>query len=420
MSYGLFLYFNIGMIILLCEFGICKNLMFILCGRVLFHIYQKEVYKMRWGSLFKKYNIIILLIIFIISSICYVFWKTPFIVNGDEIVYKQLSYEIWKGQIASSFLYPLLYPLVISPAFVFGKYFWVAAYVINILLKAFGIFVIYQLLLRLVREKTAVLISILIAFSPIYYIYSRIIMAENLFSMLLCINVLFHMIYSSREKNENLFTIIAALLSFLLYETKYIGLILIPIFFLYWIYSYLITTGEKGHERLKTVLRRGGIYIGIVCGFILLYALYYAFRSQQPMTFKLLEETMGFYTSSAPGHTGYRLTVQGKWLICYSLYAILGMIPMLAAIHRRKGIVKQNLETKSREILLLAISMGLIYIAARHSSLIGYNDSIMIKLLGRYVSYATPLFSILFGIVYENTVHCRKKGLIMIGGGIQY
>lgn len=94
---------------------------------------------------------------------------------------------------------------------------------------------------KVTDEERAFFILIIIAFSPIYFCYSRILFAENLACPLLIINLLYHKAYRKRLIDENIswrcrfyYCAIAALLSLGLYWTKYLMLVTLPIFCLFW------------------------------------------------------------------------------------------------------------------------------------------------------------------------------------------
>lgn len=63
---------------------------------------------------------------------------------------------------------------------------------VNILFKGACLLIIWRLLKKNTHETRALYVLILIAFSPIYFLYSRLLMAENLACPLLIISVLYH------------------------------------------------------------------------------------------------------------------------------------------------------------------------------------------------------------------------------------
>lgn len=65
----------------------------------------------------------VLLLIFVISQIAFVFYSKPYIVNGDEKVYKQIAQDIFYGNPVSSFHYPFLYPAILAPGLMCKQHF---------------------------------------------------------------------------------------------------------------------------------------------------------------------------------------------------------------------------------------------------------------------------------------------------------
>jgi len=121
-------------------------------------------------------------------------WKPVYLVY-DELLYKELALDILHLKPLQSYMYPPLYSLMISPGFMMGDYFYEGILACNILGKAVGLYIIYCLLIRISDEHTSALALCMIGFSPIYFIYSRYILAENLFAPILIITILYYIIY---------------------------------------------------------------------------------------------------------------------------------------------------------------------------------------------------------------------------------
>ena len=101
--------------------------------------------------------------------------------------------DIFQGEAVSSFHYPFVYPFILSLSFYFGDAFYNVMLFENILLKTILLAVIFKMLASVVenREDRGLVLT-LIAFSPSYFLYSDWIMAENLFSPLLLITILYY------------------------------------------------------------------------------------------------------------------------------------------------------------------------------------------------------------------------------------
>ena len=107
--------------------------------------------------------------------------------------------------------------------------------------------------------------------------------------------------------------------------------------------------------------------------------------------------SLGFSSGSGPENTGYKMLPQMKWIICYTAYPFLqaGIIVGENLKIRWKDIPKS---IRENIIFLRIISLLLIFVAARHSSLVDYNADGMLKLLGRYVTYIVLIEIIIYAI----------------------
>ena len=347
----------------------------------------------------------VLLLIFVISQIAFVFYSKPYIVNGDEKVYKQIAQDIFYGNPVSSFHYPFLYPAILAPGLMCKQHFLWAMLCINIVIKAIGLGVIYVLLRKLLPSGRILAVTIMIACTPGYFVFSRLLLSENLSVPLSLITALYHMIFrrekiSDENKNKGRvrFTIGAALLSLSLFWTKYLMLVLLPIFCLYWCTACL---NREKKSTVRYFVWDGIVYVSTVCIFIGLYFLLYAARTEAEPTFELLKATMGFATKAGPESTGYALLPSGRWIICYLAYAILGNVLIVAHIIGRADYPKLC-AFKGHFYFIISLVVMLIFVSARHSTLVYYNEGgQMVKLLGRYITYITPLTVVVWGFLVD-------------------
>lgn len=351
-----------------------------------------------------------------------VFYKTPIGFISDEVLYKRIADSLFHFQPAISWHYPILYPLLISPGLFFNTYFYEAMVMINIIFKGLCLIVIWKLLRRETDNERAFYILILIGFSPIYFLYSRVLFAENLACPLLIINFLYHESFRKKLLSDDIstkkklgFTVIASLLSLALFWTKYLMLITLPVFCLCWCSVYL---REKSAVwiKVKKFMGTAILYTLMVLVCILGYAFCYAVRTGMPLTLETITGTMGFGIGSGPANNGYAITVEAKWLLSYALYALLGAVPIIAGIIVMTG--RRCLNNNKAMITLGAILiLALVYISARHSTYVDYNaGGKMMNLCGRYVAYATPILAICWLRTYINTAKNKLK--IVWGGAI--
>lgn len=185
-------------------------------------------------NVFRTYRKLILIIVcFLIVQTVYVYstGRSP-VVLSDESLYVRIARQIAKTGVQDNFQYPFLYPLTVCLSLGAGRELYSMALAVNILLKTILLLVIFQLLKKFLEEKICLAALVLIAFSPIYFMWSRMIMAENLMAPLFVITVLFHYTYRRTANKWN--TLIAASLALSLWMTKYLAIVLLPFFCIYW------------------------------------------------------------------------------------------------------------------------------------------------------------------------------------------
>ena len=343
------------------------------------------------------------IIIYFFLQLIYVYANGTCVSVSDEYTYKQIAMDIFPGEAVSSFHYPFVYPFILSLSFYFGDVFYNVMLFENILLKTILLAVIFKMLASVVenREDRGLVLT-LIAFSPSYFLYSDWIMAENLFSPLLLITILY---YISRRnimisdtialKNKLSSSAIAGALAVALFETKYLAIILIPLWFAFWFScSVPLLKNKKVIKEALLCIICWGISVGLVLGGVVLT---YCVKSGCKIDLEIVKLSLGFSSGSGPENTGYKMLPQMKWIICYTAYPFLqaGIIVGENLKIRWKDIPKS---IRENIIFLRIISLLLIFVAARHSSLVDYNADGMLKLLGRYVTYIVLIEIIIYAI----------------------
>lgn len=368
-----------------------------------------------------KKRLILFGVIWLSLQLILVFCKKPIGFISDEILYKRIAHSLFRFEPALSWHYPILYPMLISIGFLFGGYFYEAMLVVNILAKGIGLIIIWKLLRKEADEGRALYLLALIGFSPIYFIYSRVLMAENLSCILLIINVLYHEHYRKKGLEEDcanrwMYTVGASLLSLALFWTKYLMLVTLPVFCLFWCIPHL-KTGRKTAAKAFSFLREGFFYTFIVVICIIAYAGIYAIRVKQPFTLDLLTGTMGFAAASGPSNNGYAMSAEFKWILSYVLYAVLGAVFVIVGMiaDTKKGLLEKN---RAIVILNMILIVVLVYVSARHSTHVDYNEGTkMMNLCGRYVAYAVPLLAICWIRTCNITEKASASLARKVGGG---
>ena len=370
-----------------------------------------------------------ILIILILSAaqLVYVYFGQSLLTSvkrPDKADYVKVAEDLLDGGGLYEFQYPFAYSFFVGLAAFFPERLQNNLfYAMQVVWKAGFLLAIFCALRKKLKEEESLIAILLVGLSPLWFMYSFRYMAENLEVPLVILTMLLH--FNMREVlsgnasagKKLLYTFIAALLAWLCFMTKYLCLLLLPVFCLLWGSGALIARavgpagpskgGAPGTKpfcfepdnhssrlsggRIARAAVWSVIYTGIVLALIVLYAAIIAKGQGRPLKLDVIKLTMGFSQASGPDKVGYVFLPDGKWVLCYTLYGLLGASVFAASLIGRASWEKTR-KYLAEVLGILAAAAVLIYAASRHSTLAWYNtDGYMLKLLGRYVSLMTTM-----------------------------
>ncbi len=339
----------------------------------------------------KAFRILLIAFVFllIIKSIIAITIPSPSIFS-DEYYYSKLARSFFFNHEfsihnESNLLYPPLYPIAISSAYLFSnmKDVYLLMKIINVLLISSIIFPIYFLLKEFLTKKQATISSIVISFFPPLFLMPIYIMAENLFYPLILWTIF--LLYKSQKGNSWLYPILTGIFLGLSFLTKVLGvaLFLVPITFV--IINKLLKKQTISFSKLLVIYL---LAILIISPWIILTGLERGFT---------LQGILGVYAKEATSLTRHAnfTTTFINWLFSYMAYilAAIGIIPLGLLLTR-----KLSNETKPLAyILLLTIAAFLLVVAYTSSG--GPQDKnfpwVSGRPIGRYIEGVIPLALIL-------------------------
>ncbi len=183
---------------------------------------------------YAKYILLVFVLLVVVKSLISVTIAAPSIWS-DEYSYVKLAQGIFtehRPTISGVFTdtLPPLYPLVISPAYIFKDMSatYAAMKIINSIISSLILFPAFLLASEFLSRKRAFLCALLISVIPANFSFSNYIMAENLFYPLVLFTIYF--LYKSHEKNSGLFSALAGIAAGLAILTKSLGFLLLVIF----------------------------------------------------------------------------------------------------------------------------------------------------------------------------------------------
>ncbi|MFI3206425.1 MAG: glycosyltransferase family 39 protein [Clostridia bacterium] len=336
---------------------------------------------------------------------------------GDEMIYFAISYDIFAGNGINDVQYPIVYPLITAVAFFFEEPYRVIQ-LINIFLNSLIPFVTYFFIRNMFEREKVVIISILMLVSSFAVCFPSFVMGENLMYLLFLVAFFFHFKYAGEKSLK--FAFIAGLLLAVMYMTKYLALLMLPAFGLYWICQYFKKEDIK--KSLIDILKNFAVY-GIAYGLVvILYAFIYSNVNGLALSIDVIKEIGGFSVATGPERVGYSFIPQLKWIGMYVVYAFVLLIPCVIVIVAKIKNAKFLKEFDSKVLKLIFLSVLLVmftcYTASRHSTLAPYNSTgNMIKLLGRYVSYASTFSIIIAVVLFDKKEMISKKKAILLALG---
>lgn len=339
----------------------------------------------------------LLLVVVLLYKHLFLIAATGPIIMYDELLYKNNALRLFSFQLfAPGEIYPPLYSLILSPAFLFDNWYD-SMIVINGLLSSFFLIPVWFLARKFVSPPMAMFLVLLTALLPFQVVYPRFIMSENL-AMLLFMSVM--VLAVDGTKGSKWRAIVLGLVLGLSFLTKYLFLPAIFIIILYW---FLVDGFGGGSVLLlgrDNVIKAAFLLIGLALAII-------------PWVVFAIYSNLPLYKAFGGGISGIRSTDISvfsfvQFALAYFSYLVLSNAPMLvplllfgAPIIRRD--IRRRLITKDVKFLLLVFMLAGLYwlVGTQHSFGAVYNYPIPQNIQGRYLMYLTPLLMIAGGMVVE-------------------
>ncbi|MDD5254374.1 MAG: glycosyltransferase family 39 protein [Candidatus Nanoarchaeia archaeon] len=332
----------------------------------------------------------ILIGIFILSIIIKIilayFIKNP-IAFSDDYTYMQIARTFfYSGKIIITpgiNFYPPLYPIVISIAYLFHNMNLVffLMKVINSILSSLIIFPVYLLARDFLEEKQAIIVSLISLMIPSSFMFSNVIMAENLLYPLILFSIYF--IYKSFTTRRIIYDILTGVFVALSCLTKNIGLGLLLIILV--VFLYKLT--KKHYYEIKKKI--------VVALFFILVSLSWWINN-----YKVFGLSLGVITLADPTITKTAsIPSLFTWFFIYISYIILASGIILFALNLNFIIKSKEKNENILALIILTSIIIFIAIATLHSSKAPFKEMtdlfyLVGRPLGRYLSFLLPLIFI--------------------------
>ncbi len=338
--------------------------------------------------------------------------KAPDLMN-DELAYRRIAEFIFSNSpyvdLSNTNLtaanYPILYSIVLSPAFLFGDNFYIAMKGINIILSSIAIIGVWKLSRVFLDEKKSLFCCLIFAVIPFMWRFPQATLSENLFYPL----IIFALFFFVKDYSKHLFrdNFILALLLAAMINTRHAAWVVLIVFAAAWIVKYFFIKKEIGLAKKMALLC---MVAGTVCALYLPW-LFYCFSKG----FTLMEATGSKASPAMRGvaFAGARSYI--KWFVFYCSYLLLMIAPFFVYLQLAiKNMIKNKFRTKENKyfVFIIVLAFAMILIATLHSAKAYYNYPVPGYIIGRYITYLFVPFLIMGAIgikgLYENKMVFKK------------
>lgn len=318
---------------------------------------------------------------------------------GDEMKYFDMAESLNRGffSIAQTHVAPPLYSLTILPALVFAEYTFDLIKIINVIVSSVIIFPIYFICRGFLNKEKSLVVAIIACLNPFHLVFPRRILSENLYYLIFLWTMYFVHGKPFSKKAGLLLDVFTGIMLGLLYLTRYISLVVIPMFMLAWWVKPFDENDRLLKPSIKKITRF--ILIGAIAALVFCPWIIHAISEDVPAKLAL-----GFVITAKTNPEQLTLSRFLIWLILYTAYIVIMISPLMPFILNSVASLKISnwREKYGRFIIQIALVLaGLLIAATRHSWRATYNAVIPTILMGRYVLFLAVPFLILFFITLD-------------------
>lgn len=350
----------------------------------------------------KKYDILIpaaAYVVMVVFKILFVIGNRTVPNLSDEFTYIEFARQLAENGSYSSVQYPLFYPLLLTPAFLFGDNFYIAMKIINVLWSSLISVLVYFIARKFVGYKESAICTAFSMVLPFQYTFPMIMLSENVYYPLFLLAVL---ILISDIKNEWLEVIGFGVLLGIMFMTRHVTLVMLPVFGMAWV---LKKFSQK--TKFRTIFIQG---CAMVLSCLVAYMPWFVMQFRNGYRVKVI---IGFSIASKTNPeqlTTDRLVMVAIFYLCF-LAVILA--PVLGIMLKSFFAIEwKNLCSRYNRLWFLVWGLLAINFVAvvRHSWRANYNYPVFERIKGRYLLYFPMLFAVLAVItLYHRRVVIKNK-----------
>ena len=364
----------------------------------------------------KEYTkkIVLLIVLLTIIKIVISSFIPTISIFSDEYIYAENAQNIhdsgsFESQGVAQKTYPPLYPLMLSISYLFKDmnivYFIIKC--INAIVSSLIVIPAFLLAKEFLEEKKAFYTALLIGILPASFSFAPYIMAENMFYPLFLTS--FYFVFKSFKENVYWWDVGAGISIALLYLTKVLGLLLIPVVGIYFFYALW----QKRFVQIPKKIIMALSFLFVITPWII-----------KKMA---LQESTNAISVVAGGYGREVFNIASPkfmlpfmtWTLYYTAFLALASGVILFVLSLKQLKEKKNESGKKFVVLSVITTIVTILIAANHNATIKTTYPSLFswatgRLIGRYAEAVIPLI-ILCGMLFiakKRKAQTYKKEII--------
>jgi len=339
---------------------------------------------------------LVFILILIFKSLHFVDTIGP-ILNFDEFIYKNTGFQLYDPNVqVSSYHYPPAYPALIGLSRFFGNSFFQVIIMINIFITTLPLFLAYWFLHKYVDRLNAFWGAVLCSSIPMNWFQPGMVMSENLYYPLLMIVSFYFILYSDKQKLS--YSVGAGILFAVLHLTRYITLTILPFFGLIWILDDLWDSDKR-----KNISHIFSKIIICLASYLFIYSIWIFINLRAHRSLSLLPKFFGWRAEDSISPVDLPLTIIGlfRFIGYYMAYFFMMIGPLIYVLIANLHMPREwGRMTTIRKFIILTffITGTLVFVSAWHSWRSDYNYPETKYIMGRYISFLSPL-AIIIGYI---------------------
>jgi hypothetical protein len=312
---------------------------------------------------------------------------------GDELLYKTAAFELTQSHTYSLAPnpYPPLYPLALTPAFLFGDdwYSWILR--VNIFLSTLAIVPVWLIARELLDARRAALAALLSGVLPYHVVFPRMVFSENLYVPLFLAGI--YLVVTERRWPVAPRSVALGLILGFSQLTRHLNLVVIPVF----VACYLVFRRHDLHADARWSITIRHLVL-TTAGFALVYApwLLYSFTQTGDLDRAIGVGVAGEQLGRRALESEALLRSLGPWIALYSLTVVLLVAPYAPALLSHPWWVGKTTQPLRRLTVIVALATGACTLAATVFLWLYFADRWdQTYIEERYITAALPLVPVI-------------------------